>query len=293
MRYHIFKSYCIIKRRLLPLLVLSVLAQGCASNYQNKRLERYYPVVMNRNYQMPARVVQAIPEKEEQVDIKVEKPVVAKSLVTPVTVEKTVVQPVIKTAAAVETPTVEVKQPVELKKPATVTSVVIDDGGTMTRMRKLKHGDMITVGLYGIPNQIEVKESIDNFGSISLPLIDVIKIVGLGTSAAERKIRDAYINSGFYTDLSVVVMAMADEYFIRGEVKRVGNYELLGDRTLLQAITVAGGYTDYAKLSKVTILRLDEAPKVFDCHKIAKRRIADPLIHPGDIIIVPRRIFWK
>jgi polysaccharide export outer membrane protein len=88
-------------------------------------------------------------------------------------------------------------------------------------------------------------------------------------------------------------MAMADEYFIRGEVKKVGNYPLIGDRTLLQAITAAGGYTDYAKLSKVTILRLDQDPKVYDCKKVAKRRISDPLIHPGDIIIVPRRILWK
>ncbi len=281
MRYHIFNSYNFLKKHLLSLLIIAVLSQGCASDSQNnKRLDRYQPVVTHRNYQQPQ--VKAAPTKQKKV--KQPKPVKVDSVKT---VKKT--DEVTKPIAPVNTS--QKKKPVTIKTAPAV--IETGYGATAQRMRKLKHGDQVTVGLYGIPDQIEVKESIDNFGSISLPLIDVITIVGLGTSAAERKIRDAYINSGFYTDLSVVVMAMADEYFIRGEVKKVGNYPLIGDRTLLQAITAAGGYTDYAKLSKVTILRSDQKPKVYDCHKIAKRRIPDPLIHPGDIIIVPRRLLFR
>lgn len=281
MKYHKINSHSFIKKYLFPLIAVMVLSQGCASNSQNnKRLERYQPIVGHRNYSSPQKVKKTNVPKTVKADIE-------KSPIKTVTSSKKKVKSNKKTMAK--------KKPVASEAPAVYPNhseeINYEDSGQ--RMRKLKHGDMVTVGLYGIPEQIEVKESIDNFGSISLPLIDVIKIVGLGTSAAERKIRDAYINSGFYTDLSVVVMAMADEYFIRGEVKKVGNYPLIGDRTLLQAITSAGGYTDYAKLSKVTILRDKKDPMVFDCHKIAKRRIADPLIHPGDIIIVPRRILWK
>lgn len=276
MKYNISNSYDFLKKHLLLLVMVAVLSQGCASNSQNnKRLERYQPIVTHRNYQLPK--VKVVPEQAEQVK---------KS--------KTVKADV----AEVNKSVVSVKKPVKVKTPAVVKSAPavadnIDNTGATRIMRKLKHGDRVTVGLYGIPDKVEVKESIDDFGSITLPLIDVIKIVGLSTSAAERKIRDAYINSGFYTDLSVVVIAMADEYFIKGEVKKVGNYPLIGDLTLLQAITSAGGYTDYAKLSKVTILRLGKEPKVYDCRKIAKRRISDPLIRSGDIITVPRRILWK
>ena len=245
-----------MKKQLLPLVVMAVVFQGCASSRQNnKRLERYQPVVAHRTYEVTKKA-----EPKKVTKAKQQKPVEVK----PVAVAAT------KSDSSVD-----------------------GQSGKVQRMRKLKHGDMVTVCLYGIPEQVEVNESIDNFGRISMPLIGEVEIVGVGTSAAERSIRDAYINSGFYTDLSVVVMAMADEYFIRGEVKKVGNYPLIGDRTLLQAITAAGGYTDFAKLSKVTVLRLNKDPMVFNCHRIAKRQDADPLIHPGDIINVPRRILWK
>ena len=158
--------------------------------------------------------------------------------------------------------------------------------------RTLKRGDMVVIYLRGIPQPDEIKEIIDDLGNVSLPLVDMVEIDGLSTSKAERKIRDAYVNSGFYMDISITIVAQEDEYFVRGEVKREGRYPLTGEITLLKAITAAGGYTDYAKSSKVVVIRDNEEPLIFDCARIERRRDPDPLINPGDIVVVPRRRFW-
>jgi hypothetical protein len=158
--------------------------------------------------------------------------------------------------------------------------------------RTLKRGDMVVIYLRGIPQPDEIKEIIDDLGNVSLPLVDMVEIDGLSTSKAERKVRDAYVNSGFYMDISITIVAQEDEYFVRGEVKREGRYPLTGEITLLKAITAAGGYTDYAKSSKVVVIRDNEEPLIFDCARIERRRDPDPLINPGDIVVVPRRRFW-
>ena len=165
------------------------------------------------------------------------------------------------------------------------------EGGERAK-RVLRRGDMVVIYLRGIPQPDEIKEIIDDLGNVSLPLIEMVGVADLSTSKAERKIRDAYVNSGFYMDISVTVVAEEDAYFVRGEVKREGRYPLSGEVTLIKAITTAGGYTDYAKRSKVTVIRDKQEPVVYNCDRIERRRDPDPLINPGDIIVIPRRRFW-
>ena len=90
----------------------------------------------------------------------------------------------------------------------------------------------------------------------------------------------------------MIVVPEPEECFIRGEVKLEGRYQIKGDLTLLQAIATADGYTDYAERSKISIMREGKKAMVYDATKIEKRKIPDPLIKPGDIIVVPRRRFW-
>jgi len=159
-------------------------------------------------------------------------------------------------------------------------------------VRSLRRGDKVSIYLRGIPAPEEVIEVIDDLGSVSLPLVGLIDIVGLTTAEAEKKVRDAYVESGYYTEITVIVVAEEEEYFVRGEVKQEGRYALSGDRTLLQAITTAGGYTDYAKTTKVKVIRHGQKPLSFNLKKIERRQARDPLIEPGDVIIVPRRLVW-
>lgn len=165
------------------------------------------------------------------------------------------------------------------------------DPGVSTGARPLKRGDGVIISLRGIPNPEDVKDVVDDRGNVNLPLIGTLCLAGKTTSDAERTIEKTYIDKGYYSRINVTVVAQEDEYFVTGEVKRENRYVFTRNLTLMQAIAVAGGFTDFAKESAVRITRDDQVLEV-DTQRVRKGRIADPLVKPGDIISVPRRWVW-
>ena len=156
--------------------------------------------------------------------------------------------------------------------------------------RVLRRDDRLTVSLRAIPHPEELSEVVDDNGNINLPLIGLFKIEGLNTAEAENQIEQAYITKGFYRDINVILVAQDDAYFVRGEVARPGKYPLVGDTSLVMAITAAGGYTDFAKQSKIRVIRGGES-FTLNAERIEARRDADFLIRPNDIIVVERKVF--
>jgi len=159
--------------------------------------------------------------------------------------------------------------------------------------RLLKHGDRVVIDLQGIPSPQSIPEEVDSNGDINLPHIGTVHVEGMTTFEVEKLIEEAYISGGIYTAITVIVTTQADEYYIRGEVKGPGKKPLTGDTTLLMAISTAGGYTDFANKKKIEILRGKEVKTsdLFNAVLIKDGRAEDPLIEPGDIIIVHRAKF--
>jgi polysaccharide export outer membrane protein len=80
--------------------------------------------------------------------------------------------------------------------------------------------------------------------------------------------------------------------YVTGEVNRVGSLALLPNMTLLQALTAAGGFTQFAKLKGIYVLRNENGKQVkypFDYKQVIKGNHPEqniPLL-PGDVIVVP------
>ena len=172
------------------------------------------------------------------------------------------------------------------------TAVTPPPAGSNTINRVLKRGDKIVIYLRDIgPSSEEIKDEVDANGNVNLPLIGTVHLEGKTTAEAEVLIAKMYIDGAFYQKVSVILTAQEDEFFVQGEVKREGRYPLSRDLTLLQAMATAGSYTDYAKKSRIKIIRGDKVLE-FNAEKIEERKEKDPLIKPGDIIVVPRRIIF-
>lgn len=155
--------------------------------------------------------------------------------------------------------------------------------------RKLRRGDRVTIQLMGTPMKIDrIIEEVDNQGAVSLHLLGQIAIAGLTTSQAEKKIRRAYIDGRIYRKIQVAVVAQEDEYFIWGEVKRPGKYPLRRDLTLTRAIGAAGGFSDFARKSRIYITR-DGKKMRYSYYEIDGEGERDPLLRPGDNIRVEER----
>lgn len=158
------------------------------------------------------------------------------------------------------------------------------------RLRVLQPGDRLEIYLHGIPEPQQLPAVIDENGFITMPLIGQVRVAGMTGSEVERLIERLYVEQEFYRQITCVVIPPTIQFFMRGEVRQPGRYPLTRDVTLLQAIALAGGYTEYAQPRRVTVLR---GPATFRVNVLRVERGEDPSppIEPGDIIVVPRR-WW-
>jgi polysaccharide export outer membrane protein len=79
---------------------------------------------------------------------------------------------------------------------------------------------------------------------------------------------------------------------VLGEVRQPGRYPLLSRTTMLDALAMAGGLTEFAACSGITVLRFDgrqtiRLPFSYDKATSPEGVNENFLVHAGDIIVVP------
>jgi polysaccharide biosynthesis/export protein len=93
----------------------------------------------------------------------------------------------------------------------------------------------------------------------------------------------------------IVSVSEKQVFYIRGEVAKPGAYLLDSDITVQKAISLAGGFTQFANRKQVDILRAGEGgiqeKLTVNLKAIEDGKKKDVPIHANDTIIVPRRIF--
>lgn len=130
-------------------------------------------------------------------------------------------------------------------------------------------------------------------GKISLPLLNDIQAVGLTPMELANTIRDElkkYINNPQVT-VSIAEINSRRVY-VTGEVTRPGAFPLLPSMTVLQALTSAGGFTQFAKTKSIYVLRMQGEKQVkhpFNYQDVIRGKKPEENIQlePGDTIIVP------
>jgi polysaccharide export outer membrane protein len=126
-------------------------------------------------------------------------------------------------------------------------------------------------------------------GKITLPLIGDIQAAGLTPDKLDAEVTAAlskYINN---PDVIVSVQAVRSKrYYVTGEVNRPGAYPLVTPVTVLEALTLAGGFRDFANKKNITILRGNQRFK-FNYNEVIKgKKLSQNIVlQNGDYIIVP------
>jgi polysaccharide biosynthesis/export protein VpsN len=159
-----------------------------------------------------------------------------------------------------------------------------------TSSAQLRSGDSLTVALQGVPDPSVNPVQIDDQGSISLPYIGTIPTAGMNTGELAQKIRETYITRKFYNTVDVSVSVTERYVYVGGEVVRPGRIVWTPDLTAAKAIQAAGGFSLYAKETRVSLVR-DQKSYDLDVKLAQKNPAQDPRLMPGDSIQVPRSPF--
>ncbi|MFM1850971.1 MAG: hypothetical protein RIS54_655 [Verrucomicrobiota bacterium] len=159
-----------------------------------------------------------------------------------------------------------------------------------TSSAQLRPGDTLAVSIQSVPDPAVNSVQIDEQGLISLPFIGNVAAAGATTAELAQRVRETYLSKKIYKLVDVSVTVTERYVYVGGEVTRPGRIIWTPDLTLTKAIQSAGGFTLYAKETKVTLARDQQA---YDLNvNLAQRNPAqDVLLMPGDSIQVPRSAF--
>ena len=159
----------------------------------------------------------------------------------------------------------EVAKPglVEMRGESTLMEVISNAGGITANA-----GDTLFI------QRSIVKRGTDLKSDVTIP-IDLTKLFEIG---------DVSLNIPVLDGDSIYVPKAAFVY-VSGEVKNPGAYKITKGLTILRSITLAGGFTQKARKSKIEIIRKSTKGEATISAKM------DDMVLPDDIIVVPESIF--
>jgi polysaccharide biosynthesis/export protein len=165
---------------------------------------------------------------------------------------------------------------------------------------KIAPGDSFDLNFELSPEFNQTGVAVQPDGFVTLRGIGDIKVQGQTVPELTATLRSAYSKILNAPIISVVLKDFERPYFVAdGQVGKPGKYDLRGDITLTQAIAIAGGFTDASKHSQVLLFRRvsDEwmEAKIIDVKKMEKagNLKEDPMLHPGDMLFVPKNAMSK
>ncbi len=130
-------------------------------------------------------------------------------------------------------------------------------------------------------------------GRISLPLLNDVQAAGLTPIQLAGVITDGL--KKYITNPQVTVSVTeinSRRVYVTGEVTRPGAFPLLPNMTVLQALSSSGGFSQFAKLKGIYVLRNEGGKQVkhpFNYKDVVsgKKPELNIQLQPGDVIVVP------
>ena len=153
--------------------------------------------------------------------------------------------------------------------------------------------DVLAVNIWKEPEMSRVVP-VRPDGKITLPLVGDVQAGGLTPHQLQGNIATglrAYVAT---PEVTVIVQEVKSQKFnIVGEIARPGSYSMTRSMTVLDAIAVGGGLRDFAKGSRIYVLRSDRdgshSKLPFNYKQVinGKNLTQNVELHPGDTVVVP------
>ena len=150
---------------------------------------------------------------------------------------------------------------------------------------KLNAGDVVSITVFSEPDLSFKELRLTDAGTFSYPFIGEVRAKGRTTTQIEQLLTSA-LKGDYLVDPRVSVsMLEYRSFYISGEVKLPGGYPYQPGLTLRRAAALAGGLTERASTSRISIIR-DQDPS----RKPVEATMDTPVM-PGDTVTINQGFF--
>ena len=156
-------------------------------------------------------------------------------------------------------------------------------------------GDVLEIRVYQEP-ELSGLYQVGPEGDVIFPLCQRVRVGGETPNGAAARLR-ACLAERFLRDPQVSVLVKeynSKKVFVFGEVQKPGTFAYEEGMSIVQAVTLAGGFTKTAAQNSTSVTRKVEGQEVkvkVPVQDIALGRSPNFTLEPGDIVYVPERLF--
>ncbi len=158
-------------------------------------------------------------------------------------------------------------------------------------------GDVFEVYVYDEPNLSKAFKVAPN-GTIDFPLVGAIEVEGKEPQEVADLLKTRLRDGKILKNPSVAVLVKevnSKKVSVFGQVQKPGQFPMVEGLTVVQAITLAGGFTPIADRDRIAITRKVSKEKavrvVFSVAAITEGKMNDIPLQAGDTIYVEERVF--
>ena len=162
--------------------------------------------------------------------------------------------------------------------------------GDLVQGSTLGPGDVLQIRVYE-DKEMGGQYEIARDGGIDFPYAGRVTVEGLTAPQVAKLLRQK-LEAGFYRDPHVMVSVKSfnsKKVFILGEVKKPGRLQYVDNMTVVEAITLAGGFETLAERNYVIVTRRAKRIPV-PVEKIMQGLAPNFMVRPGDLVYVPRGV---
>ncbi len=168
-------------------------------------------------------------------------------------------------------------------------------GAGEPRRQALGPGDIVSIRVFREP-ELTGKYRIPETGPNDFPLIGEISMVGKTPQEVQVELTER-LADGFLVAPQVTVFVEernSQRIYVLGQVQKPGTFGYTANMTVIEAITMAGGFAPLASQNGVKISRTVDGEEVVlkvAVGSISSGSASNVRLQPGDIVYVPEALF--
>lgn len=155
--------------------------------------------------------------------------------------------------------------------------------------------DQLAIVIFGQDN-LTRELRVNGQGEITMPLVGVVKVAGMTPQEVQKRLEELY-NARFLVNPQITVTVKEFRHqrvAVTGAVAKPGSYEIIGPRTLLEVLSLAGGFSNVGTPTGggaqagdvVNVIRHQNAP---DLAKTIKAGAVQPFAPKTETMVIDLR----